>query len=73
MMIDKSEMEAQAINHARPYCARVLVAQRLIEPIVEADDIGFELDTIIAACIVGFRRACGVSPWSCAPCNGNIL
>ena len=73
MMIDKSEMEAQAIKHARPYCARVLSAQRLIEPIVEADDIGFELDTIIAACIVGFREGLLRQPLELAPCNGNIL
>jgi hypothetical protein len=52
-MIDKTDMEKQAIRDARRYFAEVLTELGLMEPF--HDRSAAEIDRLIEACIDGFQ------------------
>jgi len=52
-MIDKTDMERQAIRDARRYFAEVLTELSLMEPF--QDRSAAEIDRLIEACIDGFQ------------------
>jgi Family of unknown function (DUF6511) len=52
-MIDKTDMEKQAIRDARPFFAEALTELGLMEPF--QDRSAAEIDRLIEACIDGFQ------------------